>query len=70
MKEKQQENTRFSTRKYRLQHQYRRHRRYKRRYSTERQSYNAQEFRIMLMWSAIAVFLMVVLIPLITNFFN
>lgn len=67
MKEKQLEKESINTQRQHSSHRRRRHHRYKRRYSTERQSYNAQELRIMLMWSAFAVILMLVLIPLLTS---
>ena len=63
-------NASSNTRAQHLRHHHRRRRRYKRQYSRERQSYNSQELRFMLMWVAIAMFLMLLLIPLLTNFFE
>ncbi len=45
-----------------------RHRRKRYHYSRERQSYNRIETRFVLMWTLIAVVLMVLLIPLLANF--
>ena len=67
MEEKQQSGVSEQVHRNHSTHHHRRHRRHKPQYSRERQSYNSTETRFILMWTLIAVLLMVVLIPLLAN---
>ena len=51
-------------------HRSRRHKHRRTRYSTERQSHNKREMTFVLMCTAIVIVAMIILIPLLTNFFE
>ena len=70
MEEKRHSDVEYAASERRSRHRYRRRRRRKHLYSAERQSYNSQELRFMITWAAIAVALMLFLIPLVSSLFE
>ena len=70
MEEKQNLNTTEKIHRQHSGHHSRRHRRHRQHYSRERQSYNSAELRYILIWGLIAVVLMLLFIPLLTNLFE